>query len=106
MRLRFRSVTRVDAGDARGFLDQPLDHVIGFRPSGAAIGAGRQRVGVDALHRDIELRNVVHRRKAAREIVGRKLNAGEGDIGAEILHLARAQGEKLAVLVEREFADR
>ena len=46
---------RVDAGDARGLIDQPLDQVIGLRASGAAIGAGRHRVGVDALHADIEL---------------------------------------------------
>ena len=96
----------IDARNARGFLDQPLDRVIGFRPPGAAIRPGRQRVGVDALHGDIEFGNVVHRRKAAREIVGRKLNAGECYIGAEILHLARTQCEKLALLVERKFGDR
>ena len=38
IRLRRRSVDAVDAGDARGFVDQPFDQVGDVRAAGAAIG--------------------------------------------------------------------
>src|SRR5215218_8567175 len=41
---------RIDAGDARGFIHQPLERIVRLRPSGAAIRAGRYRVAEHALH--------------------------------------------------------
>src|SRR5262249_46053768 len=36
---------RVDAGDARGLVDEPLEHVVRLRPPGPAIGRRRDRIG-------------------------------------------------------------
>ena len=60
---------RIDAGDARGLVDQALQRVVRLRPSGAAIRAGRHRVGEHALHADLDARDRVHAGEAAREIL-------------------------------------
>jgi hypothetical protein len=97
---------RIDAGDARGFLDQPLKHVIRLRPPGAAIRRGRQRVGEGATHADVDVANVVHARQAARETQSRDRRAHGADIGAEVGRIAYAQRQKAPLVVERELGFR
>ena len=75
---------RIDAGDARGLLDHALEHVVRFRPAGAAIRRGRDRVGEGAARADVDVLDVVQRRQAAGEIQGRDVGADRADIGAEI----------------------
>ena len=94
---------RVHADDARGFLDHALEHVIRLRPPGAAIGRDRHPVAEIAGDSNVHLRDAVHAGQAAREIVGVDVDAGVGDIGALVAQMAHAQGEELALVVEREL---
>jgi hypothetical protein len=81
---------RIDAGDARGLVDHALDGVAAFRPSGAAIGRGRNRIGEDAFGGDVDIFDVVHAGQAAGEIRGWDIGADRTDIGAEIADIAQA----------------
>ena len=85
----------VDPEHARRLVGEPLQHVAGFRPAGAAIGVGRHRVGEHAgrLHGD--------RRRAVdageQRAVDRARDGGaEGrDIGAEIGDGVDAEREEM-----------
>ena len=57
---------RVDAELARGEIDHGLDHVGGFRPSGAAIVAGEHGVGEGGVHLDVAGRDRVGAARARR----------------------------------------
>ena len=94
---------RIDAGQARRLVHQALEHVIGFRPAGAAIGRGRDRVGEDAFGRHVDALDVVHAGQAAGEIEARNIGADGADIGAHIAGIADAQRQDLALLVERKL---
>ena len=65
MKLRRRSASGAIAELARRDIDQPLDHVGGFRPAGAAIGVDRHGVGVDAAQAHVTGGNVVDARQHA-----------------------------------------
>ena len=94
---------RIDAGDARGLLDHALEHVVRLRPSGAAIGRGRNCIGEDAARAHIDMPDVVHAGQAAGEIPRRDVGANGADIGAEIGGVADAQRQEAALAVERQF---
>ena len=96
----------IQPADARGLLDDALEHVVCFRPAGAAIGRGRDRVGESAPRADVDVLDVVERRQTAGEIQGRDVSADRADIRAEIGGVADAQCEKAAVLVECELGFR
>ncbi len=93
----------VDAGDARGLVHRALEHVVRLRPAGAAIGPGRHRIGEDAPRLHGDTRDVVHRREAAREIVGLDMRAVGGEIGAHAGEVADAQRQEKALVVERKL---
>ena len=75
IRLRRRSLTAIDAGDARGLLDHAFEHVVRLRAAGAAIRRGRHRIGEHAARADVDERDVVHAGQAAREIDGLDVGA-------------------------------
>ncbi len=103
MRFFLRSRSAVDAGDAGGFLDHALERVIGFRASGAAIGADRRRVGEDEQAGEIDLGNAVHAGQAARHVHGVDVAARRRDIGAFATNVAHAQRQEFSAVVEREL---
>ncbi len=51
---------RVDAGDAGGLVDHPLEHEIRLGATGTSVGRGGCRIGEDTTHADIDQPNVVH----------------------------------------------
>ena len=94
---------RIDAGDARGFLDHALEHVVRLRPPGAAIGGGRHRVGEGAAHADVDVPDVVHAGQAAAEAQARNRRADRAEIGAEVGGVADAQRQEAPALVKRQL---
>ena len=56
---------------SRSRVNQPLDHIGGLGPSGAAIGVDRHRVGVDADHFGEDVGDVVLAREQRRVEIGR-----------------------------------
>ena len=94
---------RIDAGDARRLLDHALEHVVRLRPPGAAIGCGRNCVGVDAARAHVDMPDVVHAGQAAGEIPRLDAGADGADISAEIGGVADAQRQEAALAVERQF---
>ena len=93
----------VDPRDLRRALDQALDQIDRFRPAGASIDRGRRSVGEDGVGADMDGLYVV---KTWNEHDRPEQRSGRGapPVGAERLIGVRADGEELAVLVEREFA--
>ena len=91
---------RIDPADARRLVHHAFEQVIGLRPAGAAIGAGRDRVGEHGAHVDHHARDRVHPRQAARNVDGR---AEQRDPGQERAHAGKAgdaQRQEFAVPVE------
>ncbi len=93
----------VEAEFARRGIGQPLEHVARFRPSGAAIGVGGQRVGEGADHLHGDRRGAIH--AGHQRAVDRAGNGGahRGHVGAEIGHRAHPEAEEQALAVERQF---
>ena len=63
----------VDAEPRRRHVDQPLQHEMRLRPSGAAIGRGRHRVGEGRADARMRGRDVVHGRHDAVAVVQRHI---------------------------------
>ena len=94
---------RIDVDHRRGAIEQPLDQVGRFRPSGAAVGMHRAGVGEHALPHRMQRRHVVD---AGRELDGEKdvhHRRAEG-VRPDRVHRVDAQAEDLALVVERELA--
>jgi len=92
----------VDAGLARGNVDDPLDGVGRLGPAGAAVGRGGVAVGEDPGDGRMDVRRPVGAGEAA-EIVGRDVDAAHREMGAEIGDRGDAEREEDAVLVERQL---
>ena len=88
---------------ARRLVNQPLQRVVRLRPPGAAIGPGRHRVGEDALHVDLDVRDRIHAGETAREIVGLDMRARHADEGTHAGDVLHAQRQELALLVDRKL---
>ena len=86
----------------RGGIDQALDQIGRLRPSGAAIGAHRHRVGAHALHVHGDRRRLVE----PGDQIGRARRdecAERREIGAEIGDDRDPQAEEMAAPVHGEF---
>ena len=66
----------VDPHVERGLIDHPLDGEGRLRPPRAAIGRRRLRMGVDALHLDVDMRRAIDAGEPA-EIVGHRMRRVE-----------------------------
>ncbi len=92
----------IDAGLARGDVDQPLHDVHGFGAPCATVGDGRCRVREDGLVDHVHVGDVVHGRSEFHGEQDRD-RARPLDIGPDIVQRMPAQRDELAVLVEREL---
>src|SRR6185436_9299298 len=96
---------RVELELARRGFHQPLDHVGGLGPAGAAVGVDRRGVGECRGDLAVDDRRGVLAREQ-RRVEDRRDARGEGrEIRAEVGIGAHAHRKKLAVLVERELRD-
>ena len=99
--MRRRNATR-SIHFPRRRIDQPLDHIGRFRPSRAAIGAGRVGVGERAGHRDMDRRRRIDPGQCA-DITDGGLRPHRGEIGADIDGRLYPQRQEIAVLAQRQF---
>ena len=96
----------VDAEFARRGIDQAFQQVIAFRPTGAAVGIDRHRVGEHAEYVRVDRLEAVD--------AGQHIAAGESrdirregrKIGAHVGNVACAQCQELSVRVDRQLARR
>ncbi len=93
---------RVDFELARRRVDEPLHHVVGLRPPGAAVRTRRQRVGEGETHADEDVPDVVHSRKTVGEILRRDPGARRRDVSAEIDSRRDPQRQEPSLAVEGE----
>ena len=93
----------VDAHFVGGAVDQPFHVVVGFGPSGAAIGAHQRGVGQHRLDVDAEQRRAIDAGEVLAGVERQRARRDAGDVGAEIAVAVEADGEEFAVGVEREF---
>ena len=96
---------RRDPDGAGANVDQPLEHVGGFRTTGAAIGVDRHRVRVDAAHPSVERVHVVAARRH-RSAQPRNIGGEHMQIGPEIAENIDPHRQKPALRVHRHFGGR
>ncbi len=94
---------RIHADNPRRFFHHTLERVVGFRPSGAPIGPDRDGIAEVTGDRDVDLRDSIHARQAAGEVVRVNANARGADIGTLVAQMPHPQRQEFTVLVEREF---
>jgi hypothetical protein len=74
-----------------------------FAEAGAAIGADRDGIAEITSDRDVDLRDSIHARQAAGEVVRVDADARGADIGALVAQVPHPQCEEFALLVKREL---
>ena len=93
----------VDPHLVGGAIDQPFHVVIGFGPSGAAIGPHQRGVGQDRLDVDGKQRRMIDARKIPADVDRQRHRRDAGDVGAEIAKARNAHRQELAFGIEREL---
>ena len=93
---------RIDADHARGAVEQLLDQIGRLRPSGAAIGLQRRRVGEHGSPGGVHRRDLID---AGRELEREQRHDHRRveHVRAHVVQRIDAQAEDLAALVEREL---
>jgi hypothetical protein len=94
----------IDAGLRCGLLDDALDEVRHFRPSGAAVRAGWRGVRHEQRHATVHRRDAIDARDAVADVRGGDHRTGIRQIGAHGGVQMDAQREEVAVAIEPELS--